>query len=145
MDRGIANSFLFIHPRRRFPITADGVKSSIGEIGRIQLKHKFHNLEFSHRQQGQIVEYAEGRDWTSSDVLQTCVESHLKVSFSWDGYHDTCLLSITPKVKEHPFYGYIVSVRHTDIHTLLKVVMWLSAEGFSSLEPPASQNGRFDW
>ena len=109
------------------------------------MKHKFHNIEFSHNEQMAIIEYAETRDWGAADVLQTAVESELKVSFSLDNYHDTALLSVTPKSLEHPFYGYIVSIRHSDVYTLLKVVLWLSGEGFAGLDVPAAKNGRYDW
>ena len=109
------------------------------------MKHKFHNVEFSQRQQETIIEYCEARSWTSSDVVQSAIEKTLKVSFSWDNYHDVALLSLTPKATEHPFYGYILSVRHTDVHTLFKILFWLVAEGFGQLEPPTGVNGRYDW
>lgn len=109
------------------------------------MKHKFHNVEFSHNEQVAIIEHAEQKDWTAADAMQTAIESDLKLSFSWDQYHDTALLSVTPKQVEHPFYGYVVSVRHSDIYTLLKVVLWLSAGGFDKLDPPAGSNGRYDW
>jgi len=91
------------------------------------------------------VEYCEQRDWHVLDVLQTAVESQLKVSFGWDNYHDCVLLSITPKKTEHTFYGYVVSVRHQDIETLFKVLFWLCATSFNEVDEPVGKNGKYDW
>ncbi len=109
------------------------------------MKYAFHNLEFSHNQQIQIVEYYEIRTPVVHDVLVTVLEQDIKVSFSYDNYHDCNLMSITPKDKEHPFYGYVVSVRHTDLETLVKTLFWLVAEGFDQMEAPGDAKSKYDW
>jgi len=108
-------------------------------------KLAFHNVEFSHNEQLKIVEYAEQRQYQLADVIQTSIEAGVKVSFSFSDHHDTAQLSLTPKPLEHPFYGYVVIIRHVSIGTLGSVLLWLVAEGFDQLDTPGKVNGRYDW
>ncbi len=108
-------------------------------------KYRFHNLDFSVNQQAQIVEYYETRKPQLLDILITTTESNLKLSFSWDNFHDIPQMAITPKDDAHPFNGYVVTIRHEDFAALLKVLFWLVAEGFDQIDPPESKKGRYDW
>ena len=109
------------------------------------MKYQFYNIDFSINQQAAIIEYAEQRDFVFSDIVQSFIETDFKISFSYNNYHACAQMSITAKDKEHPFYGYIVTTNHTDIHTLGKILLWLLAEGFDQIDPPTAGKGRYDW
>lgn len=109
------------------------------------MQFKFHNLDLSYNQRAEILEYSLSREMNSLDAVTTAVELSVKVSFSYDNYHQCLLMSLTPKLEEHPFYGYIVSVRHEDIETLCRVLFWLQAEGWNKVEEPKAANGRYTW
>lgn len=109
------------------------------------MKHQFHNLEFSHNQLKSITEYCSDRTWEISDTIVTSIEMGVKVSFSYDEYHNCALMSLTPKIEEHPFYGYVVSIRNTNIERLLGVLLWLTAEGWDAVDPPKTVTSRYDW
>ncbi len=109
------------------------------------MNYKFHNVYFSDREQLSIIQYAESRDWTLADVLQQTVEKDWKVSFSWDNFHSAALLSITPKKETEHMFGYIVSVRHVDIYTLGKVLLWFLADGWEALDVPEESSSKFGW
>ena len=109
------------------------------------MKYQFHNLDLSINQQAAIIEYAEQRDFAFSDVIQSVVELNIKVSFSWNNFHDCAQMSLTPKNKEHTFYGYIVTTNHVDIFTLGKILLWLLADGFDQIDPPTGSKSQYDW
>ena len=108
-------------------------------------KYKFHNVDLSYNQQVEIIEFHSQQDPIFADIIQTAVEGGYKVSFSYDEYHDTGLMSITPKDKEHTFYGYVCILRHDDLHTLAKVLYWLNGGGWEKIEKPERQNGKYAW
>ena len=109
------------------------------------MKFKFHNLDLSYNQQAELLEFSLSRDMSALDAITTAVEQSLKVSFSYDNYHDCVLMSLTPKLTEHPFYGYVVSVRHEDIETLCRVLFWLQNEGWSKVEAPSDKESKYSW
>lgn len=109
------------------------------------MKHQFHNLDFSLNERRAIEAYCDAREWTKSDTLESAIELGMKVSFTYDTYHDCALMSLTPKIEEHPFYGYVVSVRHTDIERMFSILLWLTSEGWEQLEPPAEVKTKYDW
>lgn len=108
-------------------------------------KYKFYNLDLTHNQQTDIIEYAEARSSATSDEIQTAVEQSMKVSFSYDNYHNCVLMSLTPKDENHSFYGFIVSIRHTDIHTLVKTLFWLMATDWVEVDDPNKGKAKYDW
>lgn len=109
------------------------------------MKHQFHNLDLSHHQQIAIVELWELSDVRVADVIQTALENGKKVSFGWDNYHDCLAMSLTPKNKEHMFYGYVVSLKHDDFETLVKILHWLERGAWNELDPPVAKEGRHSW
>lgn len=109
------------------------------------MQFKFYNLDLSHNQQVEVLEYSISRGMNSLDAITTAVEASVKVSFSYDNYHDCLLMSLTQKEEEHMFYGYIVSVRHTDIETLCRVLFWLQGGGWDVIDEPNQSNGRYNW
>lgn len=109
------------------------------------MQFKFHNLDLSHNQRNEVLEYSLDRDMNSLDAITTAVELSVKVSFSYDNYHRCLLMSLTPKLEEHPFYGYIVSVRHEDLQTLCMILFWLQGDGWSVVDEPSESNGRYSW
>jgi len=108
-------------------------------------KYEFHNIDLSYNQQVEITEFHSQQDPVFSDVIQTATEVNLKVSFSYDDYHQTCVMSVTPKDKEHEFYGYVCVTRDDDIFTLGKVLHWLNGGGWEKIESPGKENGRYAW
>jgi len=109
------------------------------------MKFKFHNLDLSYNQRAEVLQFSLERGMNSVDAITTAVESGIKVSFSYDNYHQCFLMSLTPKSEEHLFYGYIVSVRHEDVETLCRVLFWLQDEGWNKVEEPSEANGRYSW
>lgn len=106
---------------------------------------KFHNLDFSEKERIIIHEYVASRTFDPVDVLQTSVEMGVKVSLSYDDYHQTTRLSLTPSIEEHAFYGYVVVIRHTEINFLLGILYWLLADGFDQISPPTTNGKRYSW
>jgi hypothetical protein len=109
------------------------------------MKYQFHNLELTFNQQAEVLEYSISRGLQSLDAITTAVELSVKVSFSYDDYHRCMLMSLTPKLEEHPFYGYIVAVRHEDLGTLCSVLFWLQGEGWNMVDAPASTSSKYTW
>jgi hypothetical protein len=109
------------------------------------MKYKFHNVELSYNQQAEVLEYSLSRGMNSLDAITTAAELSIKVSFSYDSYHSCMLMSLTPKLETHVFYGYVVSVRHEDIETLCRVLFWLQDEGWNKIEGPKESKGRYTW
>lgn len=109
------------------------------------MKYKFHNMDLSYNQQVEILEFSLSRDMSALDAIVTAVEQSVKVSFSYDNYHHCMLMSLTPKLEEHLFYGYVVSVRHEDMETLCRVLFWLQADGWGKVEGPKENGGRYSW
>jgi len=109
------------------------------------MKYKFHNLELSVRQVQHIDAYCVNRSVVWYDVFQNAVELGVKVSFSYNDYHDVVQMSLTPAIEEHPFYGSIVTCRHENFERLLELLFWLLAEGFDQIESSTSSNGRYTW
>lgn len=108
-------------------------------------KYRFHNMYLSYNQQVAVTELAEANGSRAVDVIQSAAETSLKVSFSWDNFHSTCLMSITPKSIEHPFSGFIVSVRHDDVDTLVRILQWLEAEGWKLVDAPKGEDEAHSW
>jgi len=109
------------------------------------MKYKFHSIDLSYNQQAAILEFSLSRKMVPSDAITTAVEKDKKITFSYDGYHNCMLMSVTPKDKEHPFYGYVNSVRHEDFETLCRVLFWLEGGGWDEIEEPAVSDSRYSW
>ena len=109
------------------------------------MKYKFHNVYFTEKQKIQVLEFAEGRNWTVSDCIQSLVEKEWKVSFSWSAFNNSVQLSLTKADKEHMFYGWILCFLHSDVHTLCKIMLWLHAEGLDFIELPPGEKQDTDW
>lgn len=109
------------------------------------MKYKFHNLDFSLNERKSIEAYSDERKWEIADILETSIELGVKVSFSYDEYHSCARMSLTATVEEHPFYGYIVTVRHSSLSRLFVVLLWLTSEGWDQLEPPTGTTSKYDW
>lgn len=107
--------------------------------------YKFHNVPLTENEKIAIISYAEERDWVFSDVIQTLVERDFKVSFSWSGFNNSVQLSLTTKDDTSPFAGWILCFLHVDVHTLGKIMLWLSAEGLDQIELPKGDNSKVDW
>lgn len=106
---------------------------------------KFHNVNFSEKERVLIHEYVASTSFELSDCLQSSVETGVKVSFSYDAYHETARMSLTPSIEEHPFYGYVVVIRHTEISFLIGILWWLLGEGFDQITPPTTNDNRYSW
>jgi hypothetical protein len=64
----------------------------------------------------------------SIQFVERLVLANLKISFSFDSYHDAYVISVTDKTENSPNAGYVLTCRHSDLVVALSSIRYLVEE-----------------
>ena len=85
-------------------------------------------VNFTDDERDHILAYVGERSWDFEDVISVLTQEGYGIKFTYDESRDCYYLSLQPKDKDNPYYGYTVGFSHTELLRLAQIASFVCNE-----------------
>ncbi len=83
---------------------------------------------FSDDERNHVLDYIGERQWDLEDTLCSLTQSQVSCKFTYDNGRDSYYLTLQPKEKNNPYYGYTIGVTHLELVRIVQIAAYVVNE-----------------